>query len=161
MVNGQLTRDDALALTAAIGAFNKTVATMQQKGIPCYNTDFYMTDSGFDETLITGGEDGFRHTYERSEDNYCYGYRLVTFLTETFGEEIIPTLLKAATADGFDPSIGSDAAAETKADTEHMKRILKSVSGGDVFERFAAWHNSEMPRVLEEYYKYMAAAGGL
>lgn len=36
MVNGQLTRDDALALTAAIGVFNQTVATMQQKGIPCY-----------------------------------------------------------------------------------------------------------------------------
>lgn len=36
MDNGQLTRDDALALTAAIGVFNQTVATMQQKGIPCY-----------------------------------------------------------------------------------------------------------------------------
>lgn len=40
MVNGQLTRDDALALTAAIGVFNKTVATMQQKGIPCYINKF-------------------------------------------------------------------------------------------------------------------------
>ena len=35
-----LTREDAAALTAAIGVFNKTVATMQQKGIPCYINKF-------------------------------------------------------------------------------------------------------------------------
>ena len=36
MVNGQLTREDAAALTAAIGVFNQTVVQLQQKGIPCY-----------------------------------------------------------------------------------------------------------------------------
>ena len=36
MVNGQLTREDAAALTAAIGVFNQTVGQLQQKGIPCY-----------------------------------------------------------------------------------------------------------------------------
>lgn len=31
-----LTREDAAALTAAIGVFNQTVGQLQQKGIPCY-----------------------------------------------------------------------------------------------------------------------------
>jgi hypothetical protein len=31
-----LTREDAAALTAAIGMFNQTVGQLQQKGIPCY-----------------------------------------------------------------------------------------------------------------------------
>ncbi len=129
----------------------------RQKGIPCWTTEFYMNYSDFDETLITGGESGFSINFESSDDNYCYGYRLITFLTETYGVEIIPRLLKAATEDGFNPSYEVDAAAETKADTEHMKGIIKSVTGEDVFDRFAAWHQNEMPRVRQEYQAYMAS----
>ena len=35
-----LTREDAAALTAAIGVFNQTVGQLQQKGIPCYINKF-------------------------------------------------------------------------------------------------------------------------
>lgn len=127
----------------------------RQKGVPCWTTDFYMSSPMFDESLITGG-DSFSICFENSDDNYCYGYRLITFLTETYGAEIIPKLLKTATEDGFDSSREGDEAAATKADTEHMKRILMGITGEDVFTRFAAWHDESIARVREEYQAYMA-----
>lgn len=127
----------------------------RQKAIPCWNTDFYLNGPDFDEALITGGEAGFSICFEKSDDNYLYGFRFVTFLCETYGEDVILRLIKAATEDGFDSSFQEDAALENKADTEHMKRLLKSVTGEDVFQRFAAWHESEMPRVRQEYQDYI------
>lgn len=83
------------------------------------------------------------------------GLSFDTFLVETYGKEIIPGLLKAVTDSGFDSSYGEDEAADRKADSEQMKTILRTLCGEDVFERFAKWHESEMPRVREEYRDYM------
>jgi len=125
------------------------------KNIPSWNTLYYMEYPMFDETLITGGADGFRHQYDVGDNHYCYGYRFVTFLAQIYGEEIIHELLSAATAGRFDPSYGSNAEADKQADTAHMKRIIISVAGDDVFDRFAAWHQEELPKMIKEYRKYM------
>ena len=142
--------DEGLATWTVDQIFRRT-------GIPCYTTDWYMSDVDFDTALITGGEDSFSINFENSDDNYRYGYRFVTFLVETYGKEIIPGLLKAVTDSGFDSSYGEDEAADRKADSEQMKTILRTLCGEDVFERFAKWHESEMPRVREEYRDYMQA----
>lgn len=131
----------------------------RSKGIVDWTTSFYMDSTTFDDACIAAGAEGFCHTFDNSDDNYCYGYRFITFLTETYGEEIIMKLLNAATADGFDPCFGEDEAADKLADTQHMKKILFSVAGEDVFDRFALWHEEELPGQLDEFFAYMRSMG--
>ncbi len=136
---------------------------MEQQGSHTWSWIQYYDHYGFDDKCILDGADGFDHAFHYADDrsfHYVYGFTFCKFLEDTYGEDIFRKLLNAATADGFDASFSSDDEAGSLAeDTEHMKKIIISVTEKDVFEKFAEWYSSEWGNEKQEWKDYMTSIG--
>lgn len=136
---------------------------MMEMGIKTWNWVMYYDDYIFDPACISEGADGFDITFADAPDrsfHYAYGFILCNFLADTYGEDIFRKLLNAATADGFDSSYDpNDEKAFVAADTEHMKKILISVTEPDMFDKFAQWYEAEWDGEIQEWKDYMTSLG--
>lgn len=136
---------------------------MEQQGAHTWSWIQYYDQFGFDDKCILDGADGFDHAFHYADDrsfHYVYGFTFCKFLEDTYGKDIFIKLLNAATADGFDASYSPDDEAGSLAeDTEHMKKIIISVTEKDVFEKFAEWYSAEWGNEKQEWKDYMTSIG--
>ncbi len=136
---------------------------MEQQGAHTWSWIQYYDHYGFDDKCILEGADGFDHAFHYADDrsfHYVYGFTFCKFLEDTYGKDVFKKLLDAATSDGFDASYSPDDEAGSLAhDTEHMKKIIISVTEKNVFEKFAEWYSSEWSNEKQEWKDYMTSIG--
>lgn len=116
----------------------------------------------FDDSSILNGKDGFECNFVNEENrsyHYTYGLFFVHFLYETYGENILNDIGKAATDDKFDSSYDPNDESTIKADDEQLKNIIISVTEDDVFEKFAQWYKDNLSRLQTEWKDYMTSIG--
>lgn len=138
--------------------------TMRACGIPSEETRQYFCSpeyptGRFDDSIIGLGEEGFMIPYGRRVDTYHYGFRLITFLNEVYGEDAFVDILDAATDEGFDEGYSDENEKEDiRQDQLEMIEIIKSETDDDVFDKFAEWYELNWEDRYEDYLDYMAAA---
>lgn len=117
-ITGQITRKDEIIPFSFDADFNYSD----------YETE--ITRENAEEIYTIENEDGWQ--------DYLYGYRFVTFLFETYGEDIYRTILKDATenASGY----------EYYYTNAEMVPILKRNTSERVFEEFADWLEANKDR---------------
>ena len=134
--------------------------TQRRLGMPSWDAIQYYSDTLFDDSVIALGEEGFTCLFDNMNDNYQYGIRFMTFLTDKYGDDIFFRIVDAATADGFNPSYDYyDKEASIDEDTEHLKKIIKSQTSDDVFEDFAKWYKKNWSKVCDKYYAHLKKLG--
>lgn len=134
---------------------SKTLRTNQMAD---WNTIQHYFPADFDESLIAGGEETFTVDLSDREDPYNYGFRLLTFLSETYGDDIFAKILAEATAQGYDSGYDpNNKEASIDADTLQMISIIKSQTSEDVFEQFATWYTDNWSTKADEYMSYISA----
>jgi len=135
--------------------------TMRANGIPSEETHQYFSSpeypSGrFDDSIIQNGEEAFMIPYGKRVDIYHYGFRLITFLNDVYGEDTFEKILKEATDRGFDEGFSDENEKEDiKQDQLEMIEIIKSQTSDDVFEEFAEWYELNWDKLYEDYLDYM------
>lgn len=82
------------------------------------------------------------------QPEYAYGIRLIHFLRETYGEDVVRKLSETAAGYGF----------ESK-DTDTILKILKETTSEDVFERFGKWLPEGWKNWCAGYKDYMNSLG--
>lgn len=102
---------------------------------PCWSCIQFLPSSavGFDEAAVAADPEGKFREYNqvgrsKEQPEYQYGFRLITFLTEEYGNDVIQRLSTNAAKYQF-----------SEEDNDMIIMILKETTSEDVFERFAAW----------------------
>ncbi len=126
------------------------------KNMPAWNAAQYYFPVSFDDSLIMGGEEAFQHMFDDKDTNYQYGFRFVTFLFDTYGDDIFAKILAEAAAQNFEDSYDlNNEEASKKEDTKQLITIIKSQTSDDVFERFGEWYTNNWSTKGEEYMTQM------
>lgn len=129
--------------------------TLQAKGMADWNTIQHFFPMEFDDQVILSGEESFRAEFEDVELPYNYGFRLLIFLTDTYGDDIFAKILAEATRQeydaGFDPN---NKEASLQADSLQLISIIKSQTCDDVFAQFGTWYTENWSRLANEYMAY-------
>lgn len=121
-------------------------------GIPAWNAIQFYFSVDFDEGLISESDKDFSYQFENYDDNYQYGFRFVTFLYETYGENIYSDILSEATKNGFDPACDTDnPEASKEANSKQLLEIIKSLTTEDVLSDFSQWCNSNWDALGQKY----------
>lgn len=132
-----------------------TNKTLQAKGMSDWNTIQHFFPMEFDDQLIMNGEEAFLAEFDDRDLPYNYGFRLLTFLTDTYGEDIFAKILAEATRQeydcGYDPNNKEES---IKHDSLHLISIIKSQTSEDVFDQFATWYSENWTRLANEYMAY-------
>ncbi len=127
----------------------------QSDGIVPWSAMQYYYPYDFDDSVIFGGESSFHHAYNDREIPYQYGFRFVSFLMDTYGEDVYINILNEATAQGFNNSYDPENEEESmKEDTVQMIEIIKSQTSEDVFEQFIQWYNNKWSGKCQEFMDY-------
>lgn len=113
---------------------------------PCWCCIQFLQSSavGFDEAAVVADPEGKFREYNlggRSKEQleYQYGFRLITFLMEEYGNDVIQRLSTNAAKYQF-----------SEEDNDVIILILKETTSEDVFERFAAWLPEGWKRTSED-----------
>ena len=87
---------------------------------------------------------------ERSKEQpeYAYGIRFLTFLHETYGQDVVKKLTETAAKYSFEYD-----------NTDMIIRVLKEATSEDVFERFGKWLPDGWKTWCEGYKTYMEPYG--
>ena len=84
----------------------------------------------------------------------------MSFLVDVYGDDIFFKIVDAATADGYNEGYDYyDRENSINADTEHLKKIIKSQTSDDVFEEFADWYEENWENECDEYYAHLSELG--
>lgn len=135
--------------------------TMRANGIPSEETRQYFSSpeypSGrFDDSIIYNGESGFIMSYRDRINVYHYGFRLITFLCDEYGDDAFKNIMNEATARDFDEMFSDENEEEDMINNElEMIEIIKSQTSDDVFEEFAVWYEQNWDDLYEDYLNYM------
>lgn len=106
-----------------------------------FNFDAKMNYSGYNKEITkANAEEEFSVIAEDDWEEYLYGYRFMTFIFETYGEDIFKNILATANVSNYNMGI----------DAENMAPIVKKHTSETVFEDFADWL-SKNKRRFEEY----------
>ncbi len=134
---------------------------LRAAGIPAWVSIQYYAPYAYDDSVVLLGESGFSAEYDNNNDCYQYGIRLISFLTDTYGNDIYAKLLAEAKSQNFSSGfISDDWAAETLQHSEQLKNILASVTGDeDVLDKFAEWYRTDWDDEVESYMQYMESLG--
>ena len=129
--------------------------TLVAKDMVDWNTIQHFFPMEFDEQLIQNGEEAFRVEFDDRDLPYNYGFRMLLFLTESYGNDIFTKILAEATRQeynaGFDPNNKEES---LKQDTLQMISIIKSQTSEDVFDQFWAWYSENWSKLANEYLAY-------
>lgn len=132
-----------------------THKTLLAKDMTDWNTIQHYFPMEFDEQLIQKGEEAFRAEFDDRDLPYNYGFRLLMFLTDTYGDDIFAKILAEATRQeynaGFDPNNKDES---LKQDSLQLISIIKSQTSEDVFDQFATWYSENWTRFANEYLAY-------
>lgn len=120
---------------------------------PAWDTAFFIRDERnpypYDETRIYADPVG-TYIYDTEVESghanreYQYGIRFVTFLVETYGEDVIDRMCRISLQFDYEESR-----------TDMIMRVIKDATSDDVFERFAKWLPEGWKKFGEEYVEYM------
>lgn len=128
--------------------------TRLDHNIPAWTAAQYYFPTEFDESLISGCEEAFRCKFDDIDTNYQYGFRFVTFLYETYGEDIFADILSKATENGFDQSYNEDdIEASLNEDTQQLLEIIKALTTENVMSDFNQWYNNNWDTLGQEYFE--------
>lgn len=140
-------------------AYTENKARLSQ-GIPAWTAVQFYFPTEFDESLIYGGEDTFTVSFDDYDINYQYGFIFITFLYDTYGDDIFSDILAAATKSGFDASFDpDDIEASIDADTQELIEIIKAQTADDVFDKLAQWYDLNWADLGQEYLAQVEAMG--
>ena len=146
-------------MNEGFAAYNED-RTQRRLGLPSWDAIQYYSGMLFDDSVIALGEEGFSCYYEVKDDNYQYGFRFMSFLVDVYGDDIFFKIVDAATADGYNEGYDYyDRENSINADTEHLKKIIKSQTSDDVFEEFADWYEENWENECDEYYAHLSELG--
>lgn len=95
---------------------------------------------GYYDVVITpeNAEDEFLKEYDDTWNYYLYGYRFVTFLHETYGEDVFLNILSDAT--------GNAGEYDVMISNADVIPIIKENTSDAVFEEFAKWLSANQDR---------------
>jgi len=137
-----------------------TDRVMRESKLPVWSTIQYLAPVSYDASVVSQGESGFCSQFETTDDNYHYGFRLVTFLEETYGKDTFYRICELAEKERFYPGFDSEDKENTiREDTEQLAGIIKAVTSEDVFDRFAEWNEKNWSKEYDEFEKYMKSIG--
>lgn len=102
----------------------------------CYNRE--ITPENAEAIFLEDKEDGW--------EDYLYGYRFMTFLTETYGEDIFRVILTDASMDAGQW--------EYSYEGEKVIPYIKANTSEDVFVEFANWLEENKDRIDAWQYEY-------
>lgn len=129
--------------------------TLTAKDMADWNSVQHFFPMEFDEQLIQNGEEAFRVEFDDRDLPYNYGFHMLLFLTENYGNDIFAKILAEATRQeynaGFDPNNKEES---LKQDTLQMISIIKSQTSEDVFDQFWAWYSENWSKLANEYLAY-------
>lgn len=124
----------------------------------CWSCIQYARDetfrSTFDDSVILEDPEGAFREFNVAERNgleqeYQYGIRLISFLTEEYGGDVILRLSEAAAKRGD----------YSEKDNDVIIAILKEATSEDVFERFAKWLPDGWGRISKEIIEHLHKFG--
>ncbi len=126
--------------------------TRLSHNIPAWTAAQYYFPAEFDESLISGGEETFSYMFDESDANYQYGFRFITFLYETYGEDIYADILAEATKMNFSSGYDeNNKETSIKANSQQLLKIIKSVTTKNVLSDFIQWYNDNWAVLGQEY----------
>ncbi len=126
--------------------------TRLSHNIPAWTAAQYYFPAEFDESLISGGEETFSYMFDESDANYQYGFRFITFLYETYGEDIYADILAEATKMNFSSGYDeNNKETSIKANSKQLLKIIKSVTTKNVLSDFIQWYNDNWAVLGQEY----------
>ncbi len=121
---------------------------------------YFPASGGFDETLISRGKETFRYMFDDIDTNYQYGFRFVTFLYETYGEDIYADILAEAKKSKFDASYNeNDMEASVKENSQQLLKIIYSVTSKNVLSDFSQWYDDNWEALAQKYMEQVNALG--
>lgn len=121
---------------------------------------YFPASGGFDESLISGGEETFSYMFDDIDTNYQYGFRFITFLYETYGEDIFADILAEATKTKFSSSYDeNNMEASVKANSQQLLKIIKSVTTKNALSDFSQWYDDNWAALGQEYMEEVNALG--
>lgn len=126
--------------------------TRLSHNIPAWTAAQYYFPAEFDESLISGGEETFSYMFDESDANYQYGFRFITFLYETYGEDIYADILAEATKMNFSSGYDeNNKETSIKANSQQLLKIIKSVTTKNLLSDFIQWYNDNWAVLGQEY----------
>lgn len=130
------------------------------QNIPTWDAAMYLSSDNFEESLVYGGEDTFKCDYDilgdfNIETNYNYGFRFVTFLYNTYGENIFNDIIAEAEKQGYKDIYEGDLEPAVNKNTKQLLSIIKTVTSDDVLTEFSQWYDQNWESLSQRYYAYM------
>lgn len=126
--------------------------------IPAWTAAQYYFPLEFDDSIISGNDEDFTYLFDVNDNNYQYGFRFVTFLNETYGEDIFYDILSKATETGFDSGYDVDNyEASVKKKSVELLAIIKSVTSENVMVEFSEWYNANWSLLAQKYMERVEA----
>lgn len=122
--------------------------------IPAWDASqyYFPAQGSFDESLILGEQETFSYIFEDSITNYQFGFRFVTFLFETYGENIYKDILSEAVSTGFQSYYSADdPEAGIKANSLALLEIIKSQTSENILSDFSEWYDKNWTTLGEKY----------
>ncbi len=136
--------------------------TMKQQKLPVWSTIQYFTPVQFDDSIIDDGENGFMCSFDPKIYSYHYGFRFITFLSETYGSDIFFKITGEA-ENRYYRSIHDieeyDLPTAFGKSNAQLADIIKSQTDDDVFEKFVSWNKTQWDQKYQEYKDYMNSIG--
>ena len=148
------------------GALDEGFATYMQdkiarsRGVTVWDSIQYFNASIEPKAAIDGGEGAYRFEFDDRDTNYQYGFRFVTFLFDTYGEQAFANIVAEATKRNYSTGYTDENEAADKAEnTRQIIEIIKSQTSEDVFERFKTWYFQNWSIKNDEFVSYMKSKG--
>lgn len=143
MANGVCLDD---VMTEGFATYNSGQVINNSPDIP-FNFNANYNYSNYDREITPENAESIY--FEEKEDgweNYLYGYRFMTFLTEEYGEDIFKVILTDASMDAGQW--------EYVYDAEKTVHYIKANTSEDVFVKFANWLEENKERIEAWSYEY-------
>ncbi len=135
--------------------------TMKKGKKASWDTIQYFGNDKIGADILSKENAGFQYVFDEKDPNYQYGFRFVTFISETYGKDAIIKIINDATASGFNDAT-YDMEKETRfipETNEQMIKIIKRNTSDDVFVKFAEWVPVNWPKEEQEFWDYMKSIG--
>lgn len=130
------------------------------QNIPTWDASIYLSSYDFEESLVYGGDDSFKCDFSILGDfnidtNYNYGFRFVTFLYNTYGENIFNDIIAEAVKQGYKDIYEGELEPAVNKNTKQLLSIIKTVTSDDVLTEFNQWYDQNWESLSQKYYAYM------
>ena len=136
--------------------------TMREQKLPVWSTIQFFDPVAFDDSVIAEGESGFKCVFDPNDFSYHYGFRLVMFLGETYGEDVFFKIADEAENRSYLSSMNTgvyNSPERLDKSTDELIDIIKSQTDDDVFDQFASWNKKKFGKSYQDYKDYMNSIG--